>query len=132
MDRTPTPMDHPPTLVGDQVTLRPARPDDIDRLREILLEPSVARWWGGPRPDDPEFDVAADWLIDEEGDVTFVIEVDGRIVGSIQTAEENEPDYRHAGIDLYLETASQGRGASGPMRSAPSPAGSSMFAAIIG
>ena len=50
-----------PTLHGELVTLRPARRDDLDRLREILLQPGVARWWGGPR-DDPDFDVATDWL----------------------------------------------------------------------
>ncbi len=98
-----------PTLRGELVTLRPARPDDLDRLREILLQPSVARWWGGPR-DDPDFDVAADWLEGDETDAVFVIEVDGRTVGSIQFGQEVEPDYRHGTIDLFLEVDHQGRG----------------------
>ena len=102
-----------PTLHGERVTLRPAGPGDVDRLREILLEPSVARWWGGPRPDDPDFDVAADWLDGDESDTTFVIEADGAVVGSIQAAEELEPDYRHAGIDLFLDTEHQGQGLGG-------------------
>ena len=33
-----------------------------------------------------------------------------RSAGFIQFAEENEPDYRHAGIDLFVGTAWQGRG----------------------
>jgi aminoglycoside 6'-N-acetyltransferase len=98
-----------PTLHGELVTLRPARRDDLDRLREILLQPSVARWWGGPR-DDPDFDVASDWLDGDETDAVFVIEVDGRTVGSIQFGQELEPDYRHGTIDLFLGADHQGRG----------------------
>jgi aminoglycoside 6'-N-acetyltransferase len=103
-------MDRPPTLVGQSVTLRAVRADDLDRLREILGEPSVARWWGGPRPGEPDYDVAEDWLDVEATDTTFIIEVDGAVVGSIQCSEELEPDYRHAGIDLFLDTAHQGAG----------------------
>jgi aminoglycoside 6'-N-acetyltransferase len=99
-----------PTLVGERVTLRPAGPDDVERLREILTEPSVARWWGGARPGEPDYDVAEDWLDVEPTDTTFVIELDGLVVGSIQCSEELEPDYRHAGIDLFLDTAHQGAG----------------------
>jgi aminoglycoside 6'-N-acetyltransferase len=98
-----------PTLHGTLVTLRPARRDDLDRLREILLQPGVARWWGGPR-EDPAFDVASDWLDGDETDAVFVIEVDGRTVGSIQFGQELEPDYRHGTIDLFLEADRQGRG----------------------
>lgn len=98
-----------PTLHGALVTLRPARRDDLDRLREILLQPSVARWWGGTR-DDPGFDVAADWFDGDETDAVFVIEADGRTVGSIQFGQELEPDYRHGTIDLFLEADQQGRG----------------------
>jgi aminoglycoside 6'-N-acetyltransferase len=103
-------MDGPPTLVGQRVTLRAVRPEDVDRLREILAEPSVGRWWGGSRPGEPDYDVAEDWLDVEATDTTFVIEVDGAVVGSIQCSEELEPDYRHAGIDLFLDTAHQGAG----------------------
>jgi aminoglycoside 6'-N-acetyltransferase len=40
----------------------------------------------------------------------LVIEHDGRIIGYIQAVEEEEPDFRHAGIDLFLRTDAQGRG----------------------
>lgn len=45
-----------------------------------------------------------------EGGLTWAIELEGRLVGWIQAAEEDEPDYRHAGIDLFLDTEHQGRG----------------------
>jgi aminoglycoside 6'-N-acetyltransferase len=102
--------DEGPVLHGERVTLRPARPADADRLREILAEPSVARWWGGPRPDDPSFDVAADWLDGDATDHAFVVELDGDVIGSVIASEELEPDYRHGGIDLFLGTAHQGLG----------------------
>lgn len=46
----------------------------------------------------------------EEGTETFVIEHDGRVAGAIQWSAEDEPDYRHAGIDIYLDPALHGRG----------------------
>jgi aminoglycoside 6'-N-acetyltransferase len=93
-------------LRGREVLLRPPRPDDAERLHAILAEPSVAAWW-------PEFDIqrVRDDLIaeraDEEG---FVIEQDGAVVGYIQLAEEPDPEFRHASIDLFLATEAQGRG----------------------
>lgn len=95
-----------PTLTGDRVLLRPARDEDIERLRAILLEPSVARWWG---PTDPAT-VAEEWLDHEADDMVFVIELEGVVVGSIQYAVETDPDYRHAGVDLFLTTSVQGQG----------------------
>ncbi len=93
-------------LHGRQVILRAPRTDDADRLNAILAEPSVAAWW-------PEFDVqrVRDDLIaerrDEEG---FVIEHEGSVVGYIQLAEEPDPEFRHASIDLFLTTEAQGHG----------------------
>ncbi len=40
----------------------------------------------------------------------FVIEVDDEVIGGIQYSEENEPMYRHAGMDVFLSAARQGRG----------------------
>jgi aminoglycoside 6'-N-acetyltransferase len=55
--------------------------------------------------------LAADWLADPENQtLTFVIEHEGRLVGSIQCSEEDDPDYRSAGIDLFLADEAQGRG----------------------
>lgn len=92
-----------PRLSGDRVTLRAVEEADRPRLRSILAEPSVARWWGLMSPDDAVNDLFAPYQ------TSFVIEVDGAIVGSIQVAEEEEPGYRHAGIDLFLDTEHQGQ-----------------------
>jgi aminoglycoside 6'-N-acetyltransferase len=40
----------------------------------------------------------------------FVIEVDEEVVGAIQYAEENEPMYRHAGIDIFVTSFRRGQG----------------------
>lgn len=93
-------------LTGVQVTLRPAAKADADTLVAILAEDEVSRWW-------PPFDrarVLTELIgerVDEEG---FVIEEHGRVVGYIQAAEEPDPEFRHASIDLFLSSTAQGRG----------------------
>ncbi len=34
----------------------------------------------------------------------------GAVIGLIQWAEEDDPDYRHASIDIYLDPPTHGRG----------------------
>ena len=96
-----------PTLRGERVVLRPVRDEDVDVLRPLLQDPSVARWWGPPRDG---VDVAADWVGIDDDTTQWIIEVDGEVAGSIQAAEEDDPDYRHAGVDLFLGPSFQGRG----------------------
>lgn len=93
-------------LHGTHVTLRPPDPADAEALTAILAEPEVARWWPGYDLDR----VLADLIAERPAEEPFVIELDGRIIGYIQTAEELESDFRHAGIDLFLATDAQGRG----------------------
>jgi aminoglycoside 6'-N-acetyltransferase len=94
------------SLDGGGVHLRPASAGDADRFAEILAEPSVhARWQAA--------DVAADARSlagDDDEVAVWAIEVDGRVAGIIQASEETDPRYRHAGIDIVLESAAQGRG----------------------
>jgi aminoglycoside 6'-N-acetyltransferase len=92
-------------LRGERVTLRPLDAEDVDRLAAILAEPEVVAWWGRWDADR----VRAE-LIEPEDEVVFAIEVDGELVGSIQYTEENDPDYRHASIDLFLAPSWHGRG----------------------
>ena len=82
--------------------LRPVAPDDVPALRALRAHPAVRRWWGVE--DDPG------WPLSEEGVESWTIEVDGRVAGLIQAYEEPEPDYRHAGIDIYVDPALSGRG----------------------
>lgn len=95
-----------PTLVGERVTVRPGRAEDVEALRAILAEPSVACWWGAPAPAE---EIAAD-LRGASDDVLLVIEVAAEVAGGIQYHEELNPMYRHAGIDIYLGARWQGRG----------------------
>jgi aminoglycoside 6'-N-acetyltransferase len=46
----------------------------------------------------------------EEDGVYLTIERDGRVAGLIEFHEENEPDFRHAGIDVFLATECHGQG----------------------
>jgi aminoglycoside 6'-N-acetyltransferase len=96
---------HAPALHGERVTLRPIRAADADRLLEILQEPEVSRWWG-------DYDAARlrRDLLQTTDEVVYAIEANGELIGAIQYGEENEPDYRHASVDLFLATDRQGQG----------------------
>ena len=64
-----------------------------------------AHWRGG---DDLEAAVEEDFA---EPDLTaYVIVADDRVVGWIQWQAEEEPDYRHASIDIYVDPVVHGRG----------------------
>jgi len=93
-------------LAGQQVRLRPAKDADIPALAAIRATPEVRRWWRGG--DDLSTAVAED--LADSGVHSYVIEHDDRVVGEIQWYEETEPDYRHAGIDIYLDPEVHGRG----------------------
>lgn len=101
-----------PHLAGPGVRLRPVLPEDVAVLAAILAEPSVARWWG--RYDTKrveqellttDVDTTA-WVIEARLDAAGTPEV----VGAIQAWEEPNDEYRHAGVDIFLATAAQGRG----------------------
>jgi aminoglycoside 6'-N-acetyltransferase len=99
----PTP---PEEIQGRRLRLRRLAESDRPIMRAILAEPEVGRWWA-PRGADE----AADGLYYDE--VVYAIEIDGVVAGAIEYSEENEPDYRHAGIDIFLGGAHQGRGYGG-------------------
>jgi aminoglycoside 6'-N-acetyltransferase len=89
-------------LRGERVVLRPLREDDLPRLLELGHEPEVARWW--PDIDEPYLRRKL-----ERGTV-FTVEHGGEIVGMAQWWENDDEEFRHAGIDLFLGSAWQGRG----------------------
>jgi aminoglycoside 6'-N-acetyltransferase len=84
------------------LTLRPIEPADAAELRRIHATPDVARWWDAPDDGFP--------MSDEPEATRLTILVDGRVAGLIQYYEEQEPRYRHASIDLFLDPAVHGRG----------------------
>jgi aminoglycoside 6'-N-acetyltransferase len=88
------------------VVLRSPAPDDVDTITAILAEPAVAPWW--PRYDRER--VERELVTDVDDDTTvYVIEVDGSIAGLIQSWEEPDEEYRHAGMDIAVSTAWHGK-----------------------
>lgn len=92
-------------LRGERVTLRPLEAADVPGLAAIAAEPEVAHWWLGLSEED-----LRDLAGPDEDSLVFAVEHDGELIGLAQSAEEADPDYRHAGIDIFLGTAWHGKG----------------------
>ncbi|GGQ56741.1 GNAT family N-acetyltransferase [Couchioplanes azureus] len=93
-------------LHGRVVTLRPATEEDVPALAAVRSTPEVlARWRGG---DDLAAEVRD--AIADEGLHYLAVRVDGRVVGAIQWAAEEDPEYRHASLDIFLDPSVHGRG----------------------
>jgi aminoglycoside 6'-N-acetyltransferase len=93
-------------LTGERIALRPAVEADVERLIHIRSTPEVHQRWRG---DDLSAEIRED--IADGGTEFFVIEDrKGQILGAIQFHSEEEPDYRHAGIDIYLHPDFHGQG----------------------
>jgi aminoglycoside 6'-N-acetyltransferase len=90
---------------GESVLLRPLRAEDIPRLVEIGREPDVARWWTSITTE--KLTAKAEGRDDATG---LAILLDGEVVGIIQFHEEDHPEYRSAGIDIFLSSEVHGRG----------------------
>lgn len=83
------------------IELVPLAAEHAAELRHIHETPEVHRWWGA---------MEAEFPFDEPESTRFTILVDGRVAGMIQYGEEDEPDYRQAWIDLFVDPAVHGRG----------------------
>jgi aminoglycoside 6'-N-acetyltransferase len=94
-------------LTGAHVRLRPANRADVPAFAAILADPTVARWWFSR---DPALEAARLVGPGDADSVAWAIEAEGVVVGIIQAWEEADPEYRHAGVDLALAAAAQGRG----------------------
>jgi len=93
-----------PVLHGERLTLRPLTEEHLERLVEAMWDPSVLRWWGT---------VASPAALREDlhhDGNALAIEVDGVVAGWLDVVEENEPDYRHAALDIGLGPEHQNRG----------------------
>jgi aminoglycoside 6'-N-acetyltransferase len=93
-----------PIIHGARVLLRTISAKDRARVLEILATPEVARWWG-----DPETETEGLYRA-EAGFSSYVIELGGVAVGVIQSSEELDPLYHHAGIDIAVHPDFHGRG----------------------
>ena len=96
-----------PRLTGELCVLRPLSPGDTDRLIEIQSEPSVSRWWHLPDPERVRRNVEGDGAPDC---VSLGIERAAQLIGLIQYDEENDSDFRHAAVDMFIATEHQGQG----------------------
>jgi len=110
------------TIESRRLRLRPTREGDRARLEQILSAPAVRRWWGEPGPK------VEDAIAPGEETDSYAIELrggggdrgrggdgggDGAVIGVIQSWSEEEPDFRHAGIDVALAPEVHGRGYGG-------------------
>jgi aminoglycoside 6'-N-acetyltransferase len=90
-------------LRGERVILQPVVEEDLPALLAMIREPAVARWWG-------EYDLPGlrrDLLEETE---TFAVTLGEEVIGLVMVSEENDPQYRHAALDISLATAYHGRG----------------------
>jgi RimJ/RimL family protein N-acetyltransferase len=90
-------------LHGDSVVLRPVAPADVPELGRIARTTEVESRWGDEYLDE-------DWPLDDPSATVLVVLVEGRVAGMIQYSEEDDPKYRHAGIDIFLDPVLHGRG----------------------
>lgn len=81
-------------LRGNKIVLRPVTDGDTEALDRIVREPEVAVWW--PPPDDYAGKLA--------------VLLGGEVIGLVQYAEENDPEFRRAGIDIFLTARHHGEG----------------------
>ncbi len=107
---TPDPTERPSSpevLRGAIVELHRVTPSDIDALLEFWrADESVLDRWPRWSREDIEDVVAG-----EEGEAGWWIRIAGEAVGFIQHYQELDREYLHAGMDIFLVAAAQGRGA---------------------
>ncbi len=90
-------------LHGALVKLVPIADEHVDELKRILGTPEVRRWWRD-EASSPQ------WPFDDPTSTRFAV-LSGNVVrGMVQYAEESEPDYRHASIDIFIDPSVHGRG----------------------
>jgi aminoglycoside 6'-N-acetyltransferase len=92
-------------LRGERVLLRPLTAEDVPKVAAIQAQPGVASRWGEPDEEELRGKAAG-----TDECTAFAIEQDGEVVGLIQYHEEDDPMYRHAGIDLFLSEDVHGHG----------------------
>ena len=85
------------------MVLVPVTAAQVPELRRILGTSEVRGRWGDEA-------ASADWPFDDPSAVRFAVLDDGRVVGMVQYGEEDEPAYRHASIDIFLDPRVHGRG----------------------
>ena len=93
-------------LSGRVVRLRTTTLADQGALVAIRATEGVRRWWRG---DDLDAEFLED-LGDDDVHRLTIEDMDGTVVGLIQFTEEDDPEYRHAALDIYIDPATHRRG----------------------
>jgi RimJ/RimL family protein N-acetyltransferase len=75
--------------------------EDAEALRAIRRDPLVAEWWDELEDEFP---------FEEPESTRLTIRHDGAIAGMVQYAEELEPKYRSASIDIFVAPSHWGQG----------------------
>lgn len=89
-------------LRGKRVVLVPVAAEHVPDLRRILHTPEVRFRWG----DEAR---SSGWPFDDSSAVRFAVVLDGLVIGMVQYSEEEEPAYRHASIDVFLDPSVHGQ-----------------------
>jgi len=92
-----------PELRGYRVVLVPVTAEHVPHLRRILRTPEVRLRWGDEA-------ASQDWPFDDPSATRFAVLLDRAVGGLVQYGEEEDPAYRHASIDIFLDPAVHGRG----------------------
>jgi RimJ/RimL family protein N-acetyltransferase len=90
-------------LRGERVVLVPVITVHVPDLRRILHTPEMRLRWGDEA-------TSPHWPFDDPSATRFAILLDGAVSGMVQYSEEEEPAYRHASIDVFLDPLVHGRG----------------------
>jgi len=88
-------------LAGEKVALRLSTPDDVPALSRIRNSAEVVEQWGPGDVAEDLADTDVEWWTVLAGD---------RIVGAVEWYENDDPDFRHAGVDIFLDPEIHGRG----------------------
>jgi aminoglycoside 6'-N-acetyltransferase len=89
-------------IAGQTVVLRPTTAAHVPAFLEILGHAEVAKWWGGY-----DLERVRRELLGPHG---YAVELAGEVIGLVITYEEDDADYRHAGIDIALHPDHHGQG----------------------
>jgi RimJ/RimL family protein N-acetyltransferase len=90
-------------LAGERVVLVPVTAEHVGELRRILLTPQVRSRWGDEARSEH-------WPFDDLSATRYAVLLDDEVRGMVQYDEENEPSYRHASIDIFIDPQVHGRG----------------------
>lgn len=89
-------------IAGQTIVLRPTESRHVAEFLAILQHPEVARWWAGYDLERVRRELL--------GPHCYAVELARETIGLIIFHEEDDPDYRHAGIDVALHPNAHGQG----------------------